>query len=188
MKNPARPQPSRARRLTDRGWQPCPRPTHRKPPVHPYQKRTAKLRRLRWTQATAIGIPLQSPLQPPSVSTVVARKADQQAPVGVDAPQLQVWRWLLRHRSSRNTRKSACSTCYGADEANSHRGEPAHKKRRRRCGTSEFMRTSQASTRNDALRARAVFPYLIAFRPFRMRSHHFRKNENQLAGSNPRSI
>jgi hypothetical protein len=50
--------------------------------------------RLRWTQATAIGIPLRSPLQPPSVSTVVARKAEQEAPAGVEAPQPQVWRWL----------------------------------------------------------------------------------------------
>src|SRR5258705_11129905 len=82
MKNPARPPPSRARRLTDRRWQLCPRPTHRKPPVHPYQKRTAKLRRFRWTQATAIGIPLRSPLQPHSISKAVARKGDQRGPRG----------------------------------------------------------------------------------------------------------
>jgi hypothetical protein len=86
MKNRARPRPPRTRRLTNRRGRLCPRPTHRKPPVHPYQKRMAKLRRLHWTQATAIGIPLRSPLQPLSVSTAVARK-EAIGPVKVGAPQ-----------------------------------------------------------------------------------------------------
>ena len=60
----------------------CPRPTHR--------KRTAKLRRPRWTQATAIGILRRSPLQPRSVSSAVARKREQKAPADVGSPQLQV--------------------------------------------------------------------------------------------------